>query len=522
MRLHKELFSSLLLLATASLATNEVEAQATTRRIATGFSNPTWAGAPEGDPRIFIALKGGRIRILQNGVLQPGTFLNINAQVSNGSEQGLLGVAFAPDYATSGHFFVNYTNTNGTTVISRFTVDATDPNLADPTSEEIVLTIPQPFSNHNAGDIHFGPDGFLYISTGDGGSGNDPGCVAQDLSSLLGKMLRIDVSTLPYSIPPTNPFIGVPGAQPEIIHFGLRNPWRFTIDFPTGDLIIGDVGQNSREEISAAPGGNMPFNFGWKIMEANRCNQSLGCQPNVPPCFDASFEDPIIELPQSGGSFTIIGGHVYRGSLLPGEFGKYFFADFFDDRIRSVDYDGATGNVSNLVDRTAELDPPIGAIRNIAAFGVDGFGELLIIDHTASGNGEVFKLVPASAAEADAVIEYGLGINPQGYTPESLPILGNVYQADVDVSAHPGGASATALLGFSGSNNITLPFGELFISGSAVFLFSQASTGAVDAFSNAIPLNIALNGATVYSQAFSAGAGNMVAYNGVTLTVGMF
>jgi len=514
--------ATLVLLAGNSLATAPPAQTTTTVRIATGFSNPIWAGAPAGDPRVFIALKSGRIRLLQNGAVQLGTFLNINSQVSLGSEQGLLGVAFDPNYTSNGHFFVNYTNSSGATVISRFSVDPTNPNLADPASEVVVMTIPQPFSNHNAGDIQFGPDGYLYIGTGDGGSGNDPGCRSQDLGSLLGKMLRIDVSTLPYTIPPDNPFIGVPGAMPEIIHYGIRNPWRFGFDFQTGDLFIGDVGQNSREEISAAPLGTLGLNFGWKIMEANRCNLSSACAPSVPPCFDPSFEAPIVELPQSAGSFSVIGGRVYRGSLLPGEVGKYFFSDFFDDKIRSLDYDGTTNTVSNLTDRTAAFDPTVGAIRNVVHIGEDGFGELLIVDHTASGNGEVFKMVPDTAAQATTVVDAGTGVNPNTYAPMSLPILGGVYMSSLDVSAHPGGASASAVFGFTGSNNAVLLFGELLLSGSQVFVIAGPSTGGTDIFQDDVPLDIALNGATVYTQAFSSGAGTTVAYNGVELTLGMY
>lgn len=514
--------ATLLLLAGAAVAPAPSAQTASTRRIATGFSNPVWAGAPAGDTRIFIVLKGGRIRLLKNGEVQPGTFLNINPQVSLGSEQGLLGMAFDPNFNANGLFYVNYTNTSGATVVSRFTVDATNPDLADPTSEVPIITIGQPFSNHNAGDIHFGPDGYLYIATGDGGSGNDPGCRSQDLGSLLGKMLRIDVSTLPYTIPPDNPFIGVPGARPEIIHYGLRNPWRFSIDPQTGDMFIGDVGQNAREEISAAPGGMLGLNFGWKIMEANRCNQSTACAASVPPCFDSSFQPPIVELLQSGGSFSVVGGRTYRGSLLPNEVGKYFFSDFFDDRIRSMDYDGTTGMVSNLTDRTAEFDPPVGAIRNIASFGEDGFGELLIIDHTASGNGEVYKMVPDNAAQATAIVDAGAGINPQAYTPTSLPILGNIYQSELDVSNHPGGATASAVFGFTSSNSLVYPAGELLVSGARVFFIARTSTGAVDTFSDDVPLDLALNGMTIFTQAFSSGGGTTVAYNAVALTLGMY
>jgi hypothetical protein len=257
-------------------------------------------------------------------------------------------------------------------------------------------------------------------------------------------------------------------------------------------------------------------------MEANRCNSLGSCPAGTPPCFDSAYTPPIVEVPQSTGAFSLIGGFVYRGALLPGEIGKYFFADFFDDKIRSLNYDGPSGVVSNLQDRTAELTPSVGAIRNIASFGIDGFGELLIVDHTASGNGEIYKMVPSGAAQSNAVVNNGAGINPVSYMPLSLPILGNVYQSSIDVSAHPGGATFTAVFGFTGTNSLVIPAGELLLSGSNVFGFSQASSGGLDLFENSVPVNLALNGATVHTQAFSIGAGNTVAYNGVSLTVGMF
>jgi glucose/arabinose dehydrogenase len=508
-----------------SLLAGAASSQVTTKRIATGFSNPLWIGAPDGDPRVFFAIQSGGVRIIKNGVHLSNPFLSIPALTSGGSEQGLLGMAFHPDYANNGFFFLNYTNNSGNTVVSRWSVDPGDPDRADPSSEEIVITINQPFSNHNGGDIHFNPlDGYLYIGTGDGGSANDPACRAQNLNNLLGKMLRIDVDTLPYSIPADNPFVGVPSTRGEVYHYGLRNPWRFSFDRVTGDLYIGDVGQNAREEISFAAHADAGVNFGWKIMEGNRCNSTSSCPGGTPACFNAAYTPPIVELFQSGfgGPLSIIGGYVYRGDLMPGEVGTYFFADFNDDIIRSIEYDVGSNTVSNFQDRTSELTPNVGAIRNIAAWGEDGFGELYIADHTASQNGEIFKVVPVGAAQASAVIDNGSGINAVTYTAQSLPIIGNVYKAEVDVSTHPGGATFSLIFGFSGVSSFPTAIGEILISGTNVFSFAVASSGGVDSYSENIPVALGFNGVQVQSQAFSIGAGTTVAYNAVHLTAGMY
>src|SRR5688572_18393395 len=234
------------------------------QEVVTGLSAPLYLTAPPGDPRLFIVEKTGAIRIVKDGLLLPAAFLDLSSQISNGGEQGLLGLAFDPDYATTRRFIVHYTDAAGNTVVSRFQA-SDDPDHADPASEQIILTQVQPFSNHNGGQILFGPDGFLYLGLGDGGSGGDPDNRGQDLSDLLGSILRIDVQNGdPYTIPVDNPF--AQSAAPEVWSYGLRNPWRFSFDRATGDLYIADVGQNQWEEINIAvpsEGAGRGVNYGW-------------------------------------------------------------------------------------------------------------------------------------------------------------------------------------------------------------------------------------------------------------------
>jgi glucose/arabinose dehydrogenase len=498
-------------------------AQVTTKRLTTGVSRPLWAGAPRGDARIFIGVKGGRIRILKNGALLTTPFLDIGTQVSSSSEQGLLGVAFHPDYASNGYFYVNYTDNGGDTVVSRFSVSA-DPDLADPGSESVILTQAQPFDNHNGGDLHFGPDGYLYVFFGDGGSANDPSCNAQDLGTWLGKILRIDVDAgAPYGIPPDNPFVGVPGALPEIYHLGLRNPWRNSFDRLTGDLYIGDVGQDLREEISFAPAGVGGLNFGWKVMEGTRCAGMGGCPP-LPPCNDPAYELPITELLHANGSFAITGGYVYRGCAIPSEQGRYFFSDFADARIRSLEYDPLTGTISNLQDRTAELAPGSGlSIVTIASFGEDGFGELLIVDHSAMNNGEVYKMVPAGSPGASAAVRNGGGTNASCYSSTSLPVLGNAWTVAVDASAHPGATLSFVVAYGAPASGTLIGAGEILLdlAGTKLFALARPSSGLVDDFRVAIPCDSALVGMTAYTQALILGGAPQLC-NAVDATVGYY
>jgi len=363
-----------------------------TERIAAGLSRPLFATAPPGDTiRLFVLEQyTAQIKILKGGVALASPFLDINNLVSDsGSERGLLGLVFHPSYETNGYFYVNYTNNAGDTVVARYSASE-NPDVANPNSALILITISQPYSNHNGGMLAFGPlDGYLYIALGDGGSAGDPENRAQNDGTLLGKLLRIDVdSAQPYGIPPDNPFIGPGDPLDEIWAKGLRNPWRFSFDSLTGDLYIADVGQNTYEEIDFQPalstGGE---NYGWRLTEGNHCyNPPSGCDPG-------GLTYPIYEYTHGGSPFrcSVTGGYVYRGTAIPALQGTYFFADFCSGQIWSFRYDGAT--LTAFTDRTAELAPGNGSsIGSIASFGEDGSGELYIVDL----GGEIFKVCPTA------------------------------------------------------------------------------------------------------------------------------
>ncbi|MGE3510226.1 MAG: sorbosone dehydrogenase family protein [Vicinamibacterales bacterium] len=374
---------------------------------ASGFAAPVAIVQDPTDPAVqFVVEQGGRIRALRAGSVQSADFLNLVGSVATGGERGLLGMAFAPDSATSRRFYVNFTNPSGHTVVARFRRSA-NPLIADPASRFDLrwngagnpAVIEQPFANHNGGHLAFGPDGYLYIGMGDGGSGDDPGHLAQSPSQLLGKMLRVDVNVadsdpLGYRVPPTNPFVsGAPIlARGEIWAFGLRNPWRFSFDDPTrggtGAMFIGDVGQNNWEEIDYQPAGRGGRNYGWRNREG--AHDYVTSQP---PAF-TPLVDPIHEYSHSAGQ-SVTGGYVYRGSQLPGRYrGRYFFADFVRGRIWSF----ATAPASNgevtaqgLEEHTAALSPQQ-ALGTISSFGVDAAGELFLVCYT---RGLVAKVVSA-------------------------------------------------------------------------------------------------------------------------------
>lgn len=377
-------------------APNAVAQNIDTVRVASGLSAPLYVTTPPNEDRLYVVEQNtARIRIVEDGVTLPAPFLDIGSIASQFGERGLLGLAFHPDYEDNGYFFVNYTNNAGTTVIARYTRQTA--NQADPASAVIVLTQAQPFSNHNGGCLQFGPDGFLYISSGDGGSANDPQCNSQDLGTLLGKLLRIDIDTIDgplgtYSIPSSNPFVGVAGARPEIYQLGLRNPWRFSFDRLTGDLYLGDVGQNAREEVNFhAFGTGAGSNLGWRIFEGFTCIGFGNCPPSLPGCGSTGvYTDPVLQYTHTGGACSITGGYVYRGCAIPSLQGQYFYADVCADFIRTTEVIG--GVASTPVDRTADLNPGPGQdIGFIVSFGEDRHGELYIVD---AGDGEVFKIVP--------------------------------------------------------------------------------------------------------------------------------
>jgi glucose/arabinose dehydrogenase len=310
-------------------------------RIAEGLEAPLGIVSPrDGTGRLFVLEKPGRIRIIQNGELLPEPFIDLRNQINDPVEAGLLGLGFSPDYASDGLFYLNYTDLGNDTVVSQFRVSEDDPNRADPETEQILLWVEQPATNHNGGNLVFGPDGMLWIGLGDGGGGTRTDKFSQDPAELLGKMLRIDVrnlngdeDNLPYDIPPDNPFANYPDVRPEIWAFGLRNPWRYSFDAKTGDLYVGDVGESTWEEIDYVasplpPGG---VNFGWNIMEALHCNPLEYASEDE--CDRDGLVLPVLEYEHIKGNLAVTGGFVYRGSALPDLVGKYLYGDFGSGRI---------------------------------------------------------------------------------------------------------------------------------------------------------------------------------------------
>lgn len=347
--------------------------------ITSGLSGPLYLTAPPGDlSRLFIVEQIGRIRIVKDGTLLAAPFLDISAQVLAAGEQGLLGLAFEPDYASTGRFVVHYNDLLGDTRLSVFLVSA-DPDIADAASEQVILTADQPYPNHKGGQVVFGPDGFLYLGLGDGGSANDPEGRGQSLSELLGSILRVDVQPgAPYTIPADNPFVGQAGALPEIWSYGLRNPWRFSFDRATGDLYIADVGQNQLEEVDVAPansGSGRGANFGWSLMEGSQC---LGGGQ----CNQAGLTLPTYEYNHNQGC-SIIGGYVYRGAAIPNIQGEYFYGDFCQGWVRSFRY------VSGAAIEETDW-PTLRPGGAITSFGEDAAGELYVL----SSAGGVFKVIP--------------------------------------------------------------------------------------------------------------------------------
>jgi glucose/arabinose dehydrogenase len=317
-----------------------------------------------GAERLFVVEKPGRIRIIEDGVLAAQPYLDVSDLVNdNGREQGLLGLAFDPDYTRTGRFFINYIDGDGNTRIERYQV-SDDPDLADPESAELIMTFEQPYGNHNGGNLVFGPDGYLYIGVGDGGSRGDPDANGQNLGTWLGTILRIDVSgALPYEIPPDNPFVDDPGARPEIWAYGLRNPWRFSFDTQTDDLYIADVGQGNIEEINRqaadSPGGE---NYGWRFYEGSQFYRDA-------PGDREPFVFPIYEYSHNLGC-SVTGGYVYRGDDLPALQGSYFYGDYCAGVIWRLHQNDA-GEWQN----DTFLEPGF----NIASFGEDVDGELYVV-----------------------------------------------------------------------------------------------------------------------------------------------
>lgn len=365
--------------------------------LARGFDRPTQVtAAHDGSRRLYVVEQAGTIRQLEaDGRVAPEPFLDIRDRVTSGGEMGLLGLAFHPRYRDNGHFYVNYTTRRAggrlVTRVSRF--DRHDARRADPKSESVLLEVDQPYSNHNGGQLAFGPDGYLYIGLGDGGAANDPHGHGQNLATLLGALLRLDVDRAEanrrYGIPPDNPFVGHPGARPEIYAYGLRNPWRFSFDAATGRLYLADVGQDAVEEIDVIEKGG---NYGWNIMEGDICTP--GVNPDCKP--PRGYVAPIHVYRHPEG-FSVTGGFVYRGRAIPDLCGVYLFADYVTRRLWGLRDDGTR------VRRHRELLSPAlsgrlasrlfsGGLPAISSFGEDEDRELYVVDHE---GGRLLKIVAA-------------------------------------------------------------------------------------------------------------------------------
>lgn len=338
-----------------------------------GLTSPVYLTAPPGDPRLFIVEQPGRIRVYKNGALLPTPFLDITNIVQYGGEEGLLSVAFDPAYATNGRFYVYYTDDNGDIAIARYTATPAA-DVANGGSRAEVLTIPHPGqSNHNGGLAMFGPDGMLYLGTGDGGGGGDPQNNGQSVNTLLGKLLRIDVTSLPYASPSTNPFAGAATGRDEIWAYGLRNPWRYAFDEEAGTLYIADVGQGSWEEVNTVSASAPGVNYGWRIMEGAHCY-------NAGTCNMTGLTQPVHEY-DHGPECSITGGYVYRGSAIPALRGHYFYSDYCAGWLKSLRVTGGAA--------TDHRDWDVGDMGNVLSFGVDAAGELYVL----SGNGRVYSVV---------------------------------------------------------------------------------------------------------------------------------
>jgi len=450
-RIALALFSTWL---TAALAPAQIHSEV----VVSGLVQPlAFVQDPSDSTVQYIVEQGGRIRVLKGGVLQATSFLDLSTAVAAGGERGLLGLAFPPDYASSGRFYVNFTDTRGDTVVARFKRSTATALVADPASRFDLQwpsgerVIRQPFANHNGGNLVFGPDGLLYLGMGDGGSSDDPSHRAQDPRSLLGKMLRIDVGVPDtdargYRVPPDNPFTstGPAGTLGEIWAFGLRNPWRFAFDDPrrggTGALVIADVGQNTWEEINYEPANRGGRNYGWRNREGAHDNVTT-----LPPAY-RPLTEPIFEYGHAEGQ-SITGGTVYRGTDLgPRYGGRYFFADFVAGRVWSlaltVNPPTREATASDLVEHTAELGGTA-ALGSISSFGVDATGELYVVNWS---DGRILRMVGTGTSGGRSATRMFVDSPTAGAVTQPFDVSGWAFDANatsgtgidaVHVWAHP-------------------------------------------------------------------------------------
>lgn len=501
----------------------------TTIRVAQGLTRPVWVTAPPRDfDRVFLLEQLGRIRILKNGALVDTPFLDIDPLVFGGTslfdERGLLGLAFHPDYATNGFFFVWYVNSSQDTVLARYQVSE-NPDIANPSSALILLTIDQPtgFPNHKCGWIAFGPQGYLYVGTGDGGSANDPGNRAQDITSqLLGKILRLDVNgddfpedaSKNYAIPPSNPFVGVTGDD-EIWAYGLRNPWRNSFDAMTNELFIADVGQDEQEEINiqpaTSPGGE---NYGWRCMEGVMCTGLSGCTCNAP-----NLTLPVYTYNHTTNPLrcSVTGGEVYRGCAFPQLQGVYFFAEYCSNEVWTLTRNGQDVVVTDV---TAQLAPGGGLnLQGISSFGHDAYGEMYICDRD---DGEVFKIVPVTPSPdcnqngivdaCDLLDGSSLDADKSGVPDECEIPLSIVSSVPPD-----GAIDARQPSNIDGSNPTGWMFVDLTFSGVAVEMTADDLTLTQQGSNQAPPTILGLAPLTDFSvRAVLSGAVNVGAWTTIT------
>ena len=364
----------------STLVTPDPSAVASLELVVDGLDGPLdLTAAPGEEDRLYVVERPGRIRIVDDGTLVETPFLDITSITSEGGERGLLGLAFHPDYPSTGTFFVNHTNLAGDTRVVRYTVSPSG-DAADPSSATELILVEQPFSNHNGGQLAFGPDGMLYIGLGDGGSSGDPSGHGQNPSTLLGSILRIDVDGgAPYAIPPDNPFADGADGAPEVWMYGLRNPWRFSFDASTGDIYVADVGQNEIEEVSVLSAADAAgANLGWDVLEGTRCYDAETCDRTglVLPAHEYTHDE----------GCSITGGYVYRGAALPQLDGRYFYGDYCGGWVRSFRL-SSDGAATDVTDHTEAF----GSVGDLASFGLDAAGELYLLDL----DGAVYRMVPA-------------------------------------------------------------------------------------------------------------------------------
>lgn len=499
MRIFKLVQASLLALLPAALLAPLAPAQTLrTTLYANGFARPTNLAPIPGDPTRMVVTEQwtGNLKIIKNGALLPTPYLTVTG-LSTGNEQGLLGLAFHPNFMTNGKFYVDFTTTGGATIIREYTVTNPAADVAGTVTTVQVLSIAQPESNHNGGCLQFGPDGYLYIGMGDGGGGCDVHGTTgngQSLSTYLGKMLRLDVDNPPSYVPPGNPFPA--SSFPLIWTYGLRNPWRFSFDKLTGDIYIGDVGQNAVEEIDFEPAGaGAGRNYGWRCFEGNSCSSASGCATTPCSCVTTGLVFPIQQYTHSVG-FAITGGFVYRGANIPALQGTYFYADYSTNKIWSFRY-SVGGGLTNFVDRTTQLDPAgASSISTVTTFGQDLAGEVYIIEQ----GGEIWRIdgtppgTPNCAGDGSLPLDcpcsntgtFGRGCaNSANSAGALLSAVGDTASDSVrlDTSGMPTTSSCIFLKGdVYDANSVSFGDGLLCTSGSLVRLRTKIAAGGAASF----------------------------------------